>query len=276
MAIWAARGPRGPGRTRGPGAGPPREAAGALAYLVRRARRHRTRSSRSPARARPGKLSPRSDSSSGSSAKRSMLADVYSAVRFARGRAAQPRVSLRAARRGDPAAWRGFSPPRSLAPARDAGLLGGAARNVSAGPRGWVSKFPDSLRPRPVLHPRARPSRRPPPARRLLANGAGRRAEAGEGVGISRERASEGPKGGAFCSGLAGSVAWVAHPFASGGTLLPLKRAGRCPPRSGAGEPGCRQLPAARAARRPPLARLVLLADTCAEPTGWRARPRGR
>lgn len=216
MAIWAARGPRGPGRTRGPGAGPPREAAGALAYLVRRARRHRTRSSRSPARARPGKLSPRSDSSSGSSGKRSMPAEVCSAVRFARGRAAQPRVSLRAARRGDPAAWRGFSPPRSLAPARDAGLLGGAARSVPAGPRGWVSKFPDSLRPRPVLHPRARPSRRPPPARRLLANGAGRRAEAGEGAGISRERASEGPKGGCF-------LFWVGRECGVGRSPLRLR-----------------------------------------------------
>lgn len=94
MAIWVARGPRGPGRMRGPGRG---AASGGRrgAYLERRARRHRTRSSKSPARARPRELS--SCSNNGCREKWSMPVDMYSAVRLARGCGEQPGVCLRAA-----------------------------------------------------------------------------------------------------------------------------------------------------------------------------------
>lgn len=79
---------------RGPGCGAARGGPGG-AYLVRWARRYSTRSSKAPARARPGAL--RSCSSDGSSGKRPMPADEPSAVRSARGCGVQPGVSFRAA-----------------------------------------------------------------------------------------------------------------------------------------------------------------------------------
>lgn len=95
-AVSAARGPRGPGRMRGPG----RAARPTGAYLVRPARRHRTRSSKAASRARPGAL--RSCSSKGSSGRRPVPADMSSAVRLARGRGEQPGVPLRAGRAATP------------------------------------------------------------------------------------------------------------------------------------------------------------------------------
>lgn len=82
-AVWVARGPQGPGRMRGPVRCASRR-GGWGAYLVRWARRHRTRSSRAAARARPGRL--RSCGSHGSSQRRPMPADTSSAGRFARRR----------------------------------------------------------------------------------------------------------------------------------------------------------------------------------------------
>lgn len=146
----------------------------------------------------------------------------------------------------------------------------GAARNVSAGPRGWVLRFPDSPPPPPLPPPPCslrcpgrppthehRPARRQPPARPRLENGAGGGPKRGEGVGISRALEE-----GDFFSELEMSVACVPHPSACApqeGPCLAQQRVGLCPPRPGIGElpgtiegPGVRQIAAGYAAPRPP------------------------
>lgn len=126
LAIWVARGPRGPGRMRGPGRGAAARGRWG-AYLVRRRRRHRTRSSRNPARARPGELS--SCSNNGASEKWSMPVDMYSAVRVARGCGEQPRVSERRARRLCSLA--GLLPAALPRSARETGLQPAALQGTS-------------------------------------------------------------------------------------------------------------------------------------------------
>lgn len=176
-----ARSPRGPGRMRGPGRGAARRGRGA-AYLVRRPRRHRTRSSRAAARARPAGL--RSGCSQGSSGKRPMPAVTSSAVRCARPRWVSCSVSPSGAARRRLCSPRGFwaARPRSGPSGCPPSALPGMSRR---GPRSLGPQVPDS--PPPAQPPPTRAALLPA---RLLENGAGRGASEGEGVGISREPAS--------------------------------------------------------------------------------------